>query len=398
MPATPDKPSNAIIVTDEIFPSSSAQGTRVDCIVSALIQTNHSLSVISLKDIGDASSASSSLSPRYNLDHDGIPPKLFTYSGILELVFHCYSIASTTTSPSFIYVSSRSPLTHLIVLSVSYLFKSVSTIDVGELYSIRDFLRNLEIKNAFIEFLHQSVFYRLYSCCLAISSPIARVLAKRHITCLILPSLVKLTDTETLTSTQSTFKAFPTTKSHLNLVYTGTLKPEDGLDVLLDVLSSSTLPYGFKLLTCGNISLDQIRQTARQNRIDINNVHMIHYGWLGPDEYHKLIHDSDLVVIPRPSSYSNNKYSFPTRLPLALSIGTPVAISDTSDIPRLLVPDQEYLSVRDGSYNNIKAALSRDDLLPLLQSIRLNTRDAARKFDSVSNISRILNQLFPPLP
>jgi len=290
---------------------------------------------------------------------------------------------------SFFYVSSSHPLQHILSLLYRSIQNVPTILDVGEWHSLGCLLQSSKFKLFMIELFNQNILISSYSGVAAISSAISLKCHLKHIRSFVMPAL--------LPSLPITFpcranEEFPTLTKPYRLFYSGTLKDEDGISNLLDALSilENRLPGMFRLVTSGSFSADQLIASCYSS--DLFNQEIInHKGFLSSDEYLKEICNADFIVIPRPTYFINNHYSFPTRLVHALSLSKPVAISDSSDIPIYLRPNFNYISLGDGTSGSIVDALLNPSLESLIQSVVERIPETLYHFDPATHASNLVS-------
>jgi glycosyltransferase involved in cell wall biosynthesis len=109
------------------------------------------------------------------------------------------------------------------------------------------------------------------------------------------------------------------------LIYAGSLDRYGGIDLLLNAFT--LLKGNYQLLISGRGEWEgRVRAAVAQD-------HRINYvGFLPDNEYLVLLHQATVLINPRPSNISQNKYIFSSKLLEYLASGRPVISTATADI------------------------------------------------------------------
>lgn len=381
----------AIIFCDHTFPSETAQASRIHSLAIGLASINYNLTIIS-----PLTEMSTDLIKRHEIRLENhrsfITLVQFKQFGGAQYYLKSFVyLFNIIRSGSLCYISSAHPLQHLLSFFLRLMQPVPIILDVGEWHSLKGLLKSKQLKSFAIEWLNRKVLIKGYSGAAAISSAISLKCQAINLPSFVMPALLpaSLGGINYALTSKSSYK-----KDGFRLFYSGTLKEEDGIMELLNALCDieSSKPGMFLLSTSGSFSKESLLRSI--DKVTDSRQHMLdkidHKGWLADADYQKEILASDLVIIPRPASSINNQFSFPTRLVQALALGIPVAVSDTSDIPQYLQPDQHYISLGDGSRESIVRALEVSSLQTRIEAVKARIPEVVPQFDPSLHAKNLL--------
>jgi len=380
---------HVIILCDHEVCCETAQASRINSLIAGLTSNNCHVLLIIPKHQNYEKNVLQSEFP-YGLSDGSLSIiRIGRKSSIAyALRAFCFTFERLNSS-IMLYVSSSNPLQHFFSALLRLCRSSPVILDVGEWHSLDDLLKSWNLKSLLIEWINQRFLIRNYSGVAAISSAIASKCDILKVPYCLIPALlpanpVGLSDTREYPKRSG--------KSFLRLFYSGTLKKEDGIEAILHAMHLLELdnPGRFKLTTSGSFSKDNLLALYGNSYNNFTIDQIDHKGWLSGDDYLDVITACDLVVIPRPIMYINNRFSFPTRLVQAIALGTPIAISDSTDIPLYLKPNYNYISLGDGSCSSIVRALSRDSLQDHILSVKSRLPEITHLFDPKQHASKLL--------
>jgi len=273
-------------------------------------------------------------------------------------------------------VSSSNPVAHLIAFYCRIIYHVPILADLGEWHPLIQ-LAKTSFKSFLAHLLNRVFLYKLYSGILSISTSIASKCRVMRIPSIVVPHSI---DTSFIAATSPcAISVRPKPASclkPLRLLYLGNYKNEDGFLNLVNALTRLDNMNEFRLTTVGSSVLKQLLPGSINLCMAsiFNQIHT-HKGWVTQEQLYNEILSADLVIIPRPKSFSSNRFSFPTRLAQVLALKRVLAISDTSDIPLYLQSNINYLSLGDGTVDHIVHCLSNPNLHDLIMSISNANRD-----------------------
>ena len=144
------------------------------------------------------------------------------------------------------------------------------------------------------------------------------------------------------------------------IAYCGSINQhKDGISDLIKALSRISKNYpGIKLKLAGSYFLDYKNEMDKlvsehnlESKIEVTS-------YLSGDEIVTFLQDSVMAVLARPSSPQAD-FGFPTKLGEYLASGTPVIVTDVSDVSKVLVNEKEALIIPPNDYTALASAIEK---------------------------------------
>lgn len=144
------------------------------------------------------------------------------------------------------------------------------------------------------------------------------------------------------------------------IAYCGSINQhKDGVSDLIKALSLISKKYpGVKLMLAGSYFLDYknemdelISEYKLESKVEVTN-------YLSGDEIVTFLQNSVMAVLARPSSPQAD-FGFPTKLGEYLASGTPVIVTDISDVSKVLENEKEALIIPPDDYTALAAAIEK---------------------------------------
>lgn len=143
----------------------------------------------------------------------------------------------------------------------------------------------------------------------------------------------------------------------IKLFYSGSFGQKDGLPILLDAFESLvSRRTDIRLILTGIGSAEDMNKLF--NRIDSSPFKnkIVYKGYLDDSEYIKELNSADILCIPR----INTNYAhagFPFKLGEYMASGKPVIVTTVSDIPQLLINEQDAILITPGNISDLANAV-----------------------------------------
>lgn len=146
--------------------------------------------------------------------------------------------------------------------------------------------------------------------------------------------------------------------------YVGTLKPDKGVDVLLEALSGWD---DVLVVVAGGVPVDQLRDL--RSRFEAENVRFL--GQITPIEAHKVLGACDISVAPymqRPNLTASgsgkpgrseyiHEFMSPLKIFEALAVGTPLVVSDLPVLREVLQPGRDCMMFPPGDIEAMRRSV-----------------------------------------
>lgn len=172
-------------------------------------------------------------------------------------------------------------------------------------------------------------------------------------------------------------------EGELNLLFVGRFDYQKGLDILLDAFEEVCVKSEKVHLHIIGGGQEQVgRKPQNSNKIT-------YYNWLSPDEINAFYRTVDLLVMP------SRWEGLPMVLIESLRAGTPVLVSNASDLPSLIEIQKSGLvaPLSKEGFAQVINNITKQDLLEMREASRSLYEDRYSTFRFQSDILNLLNEV-----
>lgn len=186
----------------------------------------------------------------------------------------------------------------------------------------------------------------------------------------------------------------PGSKQPPVVVFTGTLKPWHGVDVLIEAAARATTDWTLKIIGHGP-QAKELRRLAAECGADVHFT-----GAAEPEQIPALLADCDIAVAPYPAAAADGQYFSPLKIFEYAAAGLPVVAGRVGQVPLIVDDAVTGLLVEPSDPDALAAAIDELAVLPLCRAAMSAAarRRAVAEFSWDRAMDAILAGIALPIP